>query len=148
MNKHLQTKFDIFINENQNIINNSFENIILFHGSNINFDEFDDAKISTGDSSDLFGKGYYLTNNKDVALFYAKERSKNDKIIKYTNTGIFGTPNPIYSKDADEYAERLAYVNKFQIKGNILNIKTYIIDNDFLNYIKDTFKEHSGYKKS
>ena len=34
-----------------------FEDVILYHGSNTEFKEFDDAKLSTGDSGELFGKG-------------------------------------------------------------------------------------------
>lgn len=102
------------------------ENVILYHGSNNEFDEFDDNKISTGDSSELFGRGYYLTDNIEIAKFYGKMISKNDKITHYTNTGIFGTPEAHYSTDAEKHAQKSYKVNTFQINGNILNSKTLI----------------------
>lgn len=48
------------------------ENVILYHGSNKEFKEFDETKLSTGDSSELFGKGFYLTDNIDVAKSMVK----------------------------------------------------------------------------
>jgi len=133
------TKFHNFLNE-------KIETVILYHGSNTSFDQFDDEKVSTGDSSDLFGKGYYLTDNIEIAKFYGKLISKKDKITKYTDTGLFGSPEPHYSADADEYAEKTHKVNTFKICGNILNSKTFILDDKFLNFIKDLFKKENGYK--
>lgn len=122
------------------------ENVVLYHGSNTKFNEFDDNKISTGDSSELFGKGYYLTDNIEIAKFYGKLISKKDKITKYTNTGIFGTPEAHYSSDAEEHAQKNYKVNSFQINGNILNSKTFILDEKFLNFLKDLFikENHLG----
>jgi hypothetical protein len=127
------TKFHNFINE-------KIENVILYHGSNTEFDSFDDSKISSGDSSELFGKGYYLTDNIVIAKFYGKLVSKKDKISRYSNNGIFGTPVPIYSKDADEYAEKTHKVNVFRIHGNILNTKDFILDEQFIVFLKKIFK--------
>jgi hypothetical protein len=127
------------------LITETYENKYLYHGSNIEFDEFDDTKLSTGDASELFGKGYYLTDNIKVAKFYAKEKAKKDKITKWTHTGIFGLPVAQYSKDADDYAESMAKINVFKIKGKILNIDTYIIDDNFLNYMKESHHKHSSY---
>jgi hypothetical protein len=128
------TKFHNFINE-------KIENVILYHGSNKEFDEFDDTKISSGDSSELFGKGYYLTDNIEIAKFYGKLISKKDKITKYTDTGIFGTPVPHFSDDADEYSEKNYKVNTFRVNGNILNSKIFVLDDGFINFLKKTFKE-------
>ena len=119
------------------------ENVILYHGSNKEFNEFDDDKISTGDSSELFGGGYYLTDNIEIAKFYGKMISKNDKIIKYTNTGIFGLPEPHYSSDADEHSQKNYKVNTFQINGNILNSKTLILDDNFLIFLKNLYKKEN-----
>ncbi|MCK9415791.1 DUF3990 domain-containing protein [Candidatus Dojkabacteria bacterium] len=78
------------------LITETLENKFLYHGSNVEFDEFNDNLISTGDSSELFGKGFYLTDNINVAKFYAIQKAKNDKIIKWTHDGILGSPVPHY----------------------------------------------------
>lgn len=137
--KHLKN-FESYIKLNETI-----EHKMLYHGSNYNFNEFDIDKISTGDGSDLFGKGFYLTNNIKVAEFYAKLITKKEKIKKYTNTGIFGSEEPVYSDDADDYAQQNYKINKFKIDGNILNVKTYIIDEKFSNFIRESHKKHSGW---
>lgn len=127
--------------ENFHITEQMVTDVLLYHGSNMSFDEFDDDKISTGDGSDLFGKGYYLTDNKKVAEFYAKMMTKKEKIIKHTSDGIFGSPVPHYSNDADEYADKNFHINVFKIHANILNVKTYILDDSFVEFIKKTYKE-------
>lgn len=116
-----------------------FEDVILYHGSNKEFTEFDENKLSTGDSSELFGRGYYLTDNKDVATFYGKLITKKEKITHYTNSGIFGTEEPHYSKDAEEHSKKNYKINTFRVKGNIMNSKTYKLDDDFLNFLKDLY---------
>ncbi len=126
------------------IIQEAIENKKLYHGSNKSFDEFDDSKISTGDSSELFGRGYYLTDNIDIAEFYGKLITKKEKIDKYTNTGVFGTPEPVYSQNAESHAEQNFKINQFKINGNILNAKTFIIDEEFKNYIKTITIKYSG----
>lgn len=124
---------------------NKTETVKLYHGSKDYFDMFDDEKISTGDSSELFGKGYYLTDNMEVAKFYSKHVLKKDKIVKYTNTGIFGTPEPVFSNDAEEYANSNIKINTFIFKGNVLNSDEYIISEDFLNYIRESYIKNSPY---
>lgn len=119
------------------------EDVILYHGSNKEFKEFDDSKFSTGDSSELFGKGYYLTDNKEVATFYGKMATKKEKITKYTDTGIFGSPEPHFSQDAEEHAQKNYKVNTFRVKGNILNSKTYILDDEFLKLLRNLFREEN-----
>lgn len=131
-------------NRNQ-FLNESKETTILYHGSNKLFDMFDDSMISSGDGSDMFGKGYYLTDNKDIAEFYARLRAKKDRVKEYTPTGIFGTEEPVYHSDADEYAAKNKYVNEFKVNGNILNAQEYIIDEKLADVLKDSYVKHSGW---
>lgn len=125
---------------------NSFADggIILYHGSDTAFDQFDEARQSTGDSSDLFGKGFYLTNNEKVADYYAHQIAKKSFIKGYNNQGVFGTELPIYEKDADAKAANKKIVNKFIVNGKILNAEIFIIDNDFKKAIIDSWVKHSG----
>lgn len=127
-------------------INESIEHVILYHGSNTTFDMFDDDKLSKGEGGDLFGKGFYLTNNIDVAKFYAHQVSKKEFITGYKD-GILGSEEPVFSKDADKLASKKAQIMKFKLDGNILNAKTFLIDDDFKNYIVNLFVKYSGYGK-
>ena len=124
-----------------------FEDVILYHGSNVEFKEFDDAKLSTGDSGELFGKGYYLTDNKEVATFYGKMVTKKEKITKYTDTGIFGSPEPHFSQDAEEHSNQNYKVNTFRVKGEILDSKNYKLDDKFLSCL-ELFRKESFLGKS
>jgi hypothetical protein len=133
--KYIKLFDNFFINEQV------VTDVLLYHGSNMSFDEFDDNKISSGDGSDLFGKGYYLTDNKKVAEFYAKMMTKKEKITNYTPTGIFGTSDPHYSADADEYADKNYHINVFKIHANILNVKTYILDDSFVKILRNAYKK-------
>ena len=45
--------------------------MILYHGSCANFDEFDDKFVLTGVGQMAFGYGFYLTNNVENARSYA-----------------------------------------------------------------------------
>ena len=128
-------------------INEQIENKTLYHGSNKEFDSFDDKLISTGEGSDLFGKGYYFTDNKDVAEFYAKLKTKKDKIKKYDNSGLFKTEVPIYQDDADDYSDKNKKINTFKISGNILNSEEFIIDDKFKEVIINSFEKYSGLGK-
>lgn len=136
MKRYIKTTLHQFLNEQQ-------ENVKLYHGSNSMFNEFDDSKISDGDGSDLFGKGYYLTDNIEVANFYAKLITKKDKIKDYKPTGVFKSYEPTYSDDSDEYSEKNKKINTFYISGNILNTEEYILDNDFIKVIRESFKKYS-----
>jgi hypothetical protein len=125
-----------------------FEDIILYHGSNKEFKEFDDTKLSTGDSSELFGKGYYLTDNIEVAKFYAKMITKKEKITHFTDTGIFKTPEPHFTSNAEKHAEKNYKINTFRIKGNIMNSRDYILDDKFLEFLKKLWRKDSFIGKS
>ena len=51
------------------VVDSNGEPLVLYHGTDVEFNEFDLSKI--GEGSDLLGKGIYLTENKSVANFYA-----------------------------------------------------------------------------
>ena len=126
------------------LIFEKFESTYLYHGSDVDFDEFSDEKISTGDASDMFGKGYYLTNNYDIAKHYAMLMAKKKYIIGYQK-GIFDTEVPILSKEADNITDKEFKINKFEISGNILNVDTFELDEKFLNKIKEICAKYSHY---
>lgn len=118
---------------------------IVYHGSKTKFEKFDKNKLSTGEGSDLFGKGFYLTDNKDLAKFYSTLVAKKDYIKGYKPTGVFGTPEPVYLPNADELAKKSICVNEFTVKGKVLDATTFIIDKKFQKYITDAFVKHIGF---
>lgn len=111
-------------------------NIKLYHGSNSKFDKFDSAKYGTGEGADLYGKGAYLTDNKDLADFYAKTVSKKGFIDRYTMDGPLGTENPVYKPNADKLAAKKAVVNEFISDNlNIYDVSTQRVDDGLVRAI-------------
>jgi hypothetical protein len=103
--------------------------------------------ISKGEGGDLFGKGFYLTNNKAVAAFYGKQIAMQDYILKYTYDGIFGSPIPVFKPGAEEMAEKNAKMNTFKMHGMILNASTFVIDKEFQEVITKLFMSFSKDEK-
>ena len=120
---------------------------ILYHGSKHKFEEFDDSKRLTGEGSDLFGNGYYLTDSEKVAEFYGHQTAKKDFVKDYKPTGIFGTAQPVYENEAeaDKKAAELKVINRFWVDGEILDAETFIIDKEFQDYIAKLAQEHYCY---
>lgn len=128
-----------------NLLCESYEKKVLYHGSDIEFDEFDDGKISSGDGGDLFGNGYYLTDAEVIADFYANQVTKRHRVKKYDLTGIFKSPIPVYHDDAEDYAHKNKKVNMFKVEGNILDVDTYVLDEDFMRMFIDSYVRNSGW---
>jgi len=124
------------------------EPITLYHGSNNKFDTFDMAKSGTGEGADLYGKGAYLTDNKDLADFYAKAVSKKDFVDRYTMDGPLGTENPVYKPNADNLAAKKAVVNEF-IANNlkIFDVSTQKVDESLIRAIAKDL-ESRGFSKT
>jgi hypothetical protein len=146
MKRVVETKFNKFVMSM--LVKEQHETVVLYHGSNTEFDEFDENKISTGDGGDLFGKGFYLTSNIEVAKFYAHQMTMKDRVKEYKPIGIFKSYVPIFHDDAEEHAKSNAKINVFKIDGNFLNCKTYIIDAEFRKVITDAHIKYSGWKEA
>jgi hypothetical protein len=146
MKRIIETKFNKFIDSM--MVNEQRETIVLYHGSNAEFEEFDENKISSGDGGDLFGKGFYLTSNLEVAKFYAHQMTKKERVKEYKPIGMFKSYVPIFHDDAEEHAQANAKINVFKVDGNFLNCKTYIIDDAFRKVITDLHTKYSGWKEA
>jgi hypothetical protein len=59
------------------IISEETDNL-FYHGSPYQFDRFDTDKIGSGDGLAKFGHGFYFADNKETAIYYAKELSIGD----------------------------------------------------------------------
>jgi hypothetical protein len=110
------------------VIDENGEPLLLYHGTDVDFNVYDLSKI--GEGSDLLGKGIYLTENKNVANFYANFVGQKRYIIRYED-GIFGTPNPIYEKDADKKAEKHKVIYQFFVNAkNFIHISKIEVDDN------------------
>jgi hypothetical protein len=115
------------------VVDENGEPLVLYHGTDVKFNEFDLSKI--GEGSDLLGKGIYLTENKAVANFYANFVGKK-RYIKGYEEGIFGTLNPIYESDASEKAKKHEVVYVFFVNAkNKISINEMNVDEN----IKEIF---------
>ena len=127
------------------ILDSNGEPLVLYHGTDVNFNVYDLTKI--GEGSDLLGKGIYLTEKKDVANFYANLVGQKRYIIKYEK-GIFDSENPIYEKDADKKAEKHKVIYQFFVNAkNVVDINKIEVDNNIkqilIKSISDLFEEKS-----
>lgn len=132
----------------ENYLNEEQINTLLYHGSSEKFDAFSDEKQGAGEGGNLFGKGFYLTDSEEIAKFYALQVSKNDHISNYKPTGIFQSMEPVYTPDAEERARENMHINKFRVNGNFLDAESYILDDEFKNYLIELMEKHSGFKDS
>lgn len=51
----------------------------LFHGTNKDFAEFSAEKFGSGEGTNLFGEGIYLSDNPKIAEFYGKQSIQTEK---------------------------------------------------------------------
>jgi hypothetical protein len=86
----LKEEKDKIVNKEVDEAETPTEETIIYHGTDNEFDKFDDNKISSKSGNNGFlGKGTYFTNNKDFASRWgkrivAKKLDKNLKLYKHT----------------------------------------------------------------
>ena len=64
--------------ENFGIVENANNELVLYHGTQANFNVFDQSHINTGWGEQAYGYGFYLTDYYQAA----KEYSRGGKVIK------------------------------------------------------------------
>ena len=109
---------------------------IVYHGTNADFDKFDISKIGSQTDDGLYGRGFYFTPNRNMAL--NAPLGKQAKIVREL---ILDTKNPLELnkfKSIDELAEYLdmsesAFVK--QADGTIRPVNSQI--NQFTSHVKD-----------
>lgn len=119
----------------------------VFHGGISKFDKFDPAKYGSGDGSGLFGDGAYLTDAESAADFYAKQTGMKQQVKEYTETGLFGTMEPVYKEGAEQAAEKMKVVNKFIANGEFFDASKQKIDDDLKQVIIDSLVRNKGVPK-
>lgn len=76
--KQLLSYNEFFKKEKFGIVENTNNELVLYHGTQANFDVFDQSYINTGWGKQEYGYGFYLTDYYQAA----KEYSKGGKVIK------------------------------------------------------------------
>lgn len=79
-------------------------NIIAFHGSGADFDEFKVEKIGTGEGNQAFGYGLYFTESKDIAKFYKSSVGAGNEVT------YKGKTVRDLDKDNVSYEENIAHM--------------------------------------
>ena len=79
-------------------------NIIAFHGSGADFDEFKVEKIGTGEGNQAFGYGLYFTESKDIAKFYKSSVGAGNEVT------YKGKTVRDLDKDNASYEENIAHM--------------------------------------
>lgn len=77
----------------------------LYHGTNKEFDKFDLSKSGSSNDHGMYGKGIYLTNNKNVAKAFGGKRGH----IKQVETTF---KNPLYIKNRKHEKQVMRDFNK------------------------------------
>ena len=119
--------------------------ITLYHWTDKQFDKFLESKMWAWEGSDLYGKGVYLTDSKDLAKSYANLIAKNkNPATKSAPTGIFSTDVPVYPKNIDKLIEGNRNLIETNIKGKVLDTDTFKIPNDLRKVIVDSHAKNFG----
>lgn len=113
-----------------------------YHGTNTEFDKFNLENIGKGEGTDAFGNntnilgdGIYLSDNKQIADVYAQSRVKKDFITGYKDTGILGTPEPVYKEGIDDLVKQNKKVIESYVGGELLDAKTYKVNDELKELI-------------
>ena len=102
-------------------------NIIAFHGSGADFDEFKVEKIGTGEGNQAFGYGLYFTESKDIANFYKSSVGAGNEVT------YKGKTVRDLDKDNASYEENIAHMVGQQ---NNAKDRQRVFDNEFSSNIK------------
>jgi len=117
--------------------------ITLYHWTNEQFDKFLESKMWAWEGSELYGKGVYLTDSKDLAKSYASLVAKNkNPSTKFMSNGIFGTDVPVYPENIDKLIEGNRNLIETTVKGNLLDADTFKIPKDLKQVIIDSHAKH------
>ena len=90
------------------IFPNSKIQIPLYHGRTIQFDKFDKSFIGKHDEG-VYGKGFYFTDNKNIALNYTIELYATDLVTNPKNVieVSLNLTNPFYLEDSENIPKEI-----------------------------------------
>jgi hypothetical protein len=67
------------------ILDDNGEPLVVYHGTQSDFSEFDLGKVGTGTDSGVYGKGFYFTSDPKLASVYTKNYSGGNVIPVFLN---------------------------------------------------------------
>jgi hypothetical protein len=119
---------------NENVLNEN--NIIVYHGTNKDFDDFDSNLQNSVTGFGDFGKGFYFTQSKGIAKYYTLKSKDNRTIIKTTvsinNPFIIDIDGEKFSTETKEKYMKLRYLQSYEVEI----IKEYIMSDVEFAYKK------------
>lgn len=146
-------KISKIINEE---LQNMFEGIPVYHGSDRQFDKFDMSKIGSGDGKNLGGWGIYFSDSEDVSNRYYTSsgfirqhtlKSGNyfdlDEVLTDGDSIIRGLQRQGVDDNQIEEFQR-DYVEAAENYGDVTNKQAY----DWLSYVLGDEKQASLFLKS
>lgn len=92
-------------------------NQTAYHGGPHVFDHFETSKIGSGEGAQVYGHGLYFAGNKEVAAWYRRKLSKEDRVLLERGSE---------SRDllhSDEIGERLAANTLQEASGDVARAK-------------------------
>jgi hypothetical protein len=114
---------DVILNENNQ------DELIAYHGSVANFNKFDLSKVGSGEGSQVYGWGVYLTNVKDTGRYYAATIA-----LKHVSRDKDNTYKHIYGYLAGASSQVLRHMND----DNYLKKRVNVLNNLYDKYNKST----------
>lgn len=96
----------------------SNDKILVYHGTNAEFTDFDKNLQNSVTGHGDFGKGFYFTRNKNVAKYYTL-KSKENRILITTyvsirNPFIIDIDNEKFSPETTDRYNKLRYLQDYQ----------------------------------
>lgn len=108
--------FNQFMNEHT--LNEN--NIIVYHGTNKDFGDFDSNLQNSVTGFGDFGKGFYFTKSKGIAKYYTLKSKDNRTIIKTTvsinNPFIIDIDGEKFSTETKEKYMKLKYLESYEVE--------------------------------
>ena len=120
---------------NSKVVDNSGDPLIVYHGSKVDFDKFDNGKIGSNTDNGIFGKGFYFTTNINTAKSYGG-------VVK---TYYLSIKNPLILDSTQTIAGLSDYLG---VDDSILHVRNSVVRpfNSFINTFSGEvkYKGHDG----
>lgn len=126
------------------------EDVILYHGTNRDFDKFDANKERTFRTEQFLGSGVHLTPDINVAIKYANAAINNSLDVsifddaKKINIDLYKFMHGLYYKGNSTWTEQRSFVNKYTDGFNGVDLNSVA---DIVNLIPNS-QSQKDYNKS
>ncbi|WP_152633139.1 ADP-ribosyltransferase-containing protein [Aliarcobacter butzleri] len=97
------------------IVNEDGNPLLLYHGTNSNFDTFDINKCNNG----WLGKGFYFTDKKEATKNFGKKRILVHLNMKNPYISNSNSPSDLHSEIKDKFYENKGYLQDIKIEETL-----------------------------